>query len=51
MPLMSEPVGLEGKAELIPREEYIDYLLENPGLTPMPREMRLDLPMISADTK
>lgn len=35
---------------MIPRESYIDYLNENPGLTPMPREMRLDLQLTKQES-
>ena len=49
VPLMPEPVGIEGRAELVPRKHYIDYLKANPSLRPMPREMRLDLASLPSE--
>jgi hypothetical protein len=31
------------KLSLVPRAKYIDFVKQNPGLTVMPKQMRLDL--------
>lgn len=47
----TDQIGIEDKAELIPREDYVDYWKRHPNLTPMPKEMREDLPPLPIDAQ
>ena len=46
---MNEEVGVQGKAEVLTRDQYVEYWEANPGLTPMPKEMREDLMPLSIE--
>jgi hypothetical protein len=43
MPPITEDLD-ENFNNSVPRSEYINFIKENPTLTVMPRELRLDLP-------
>ena len=48
MPEMTEKID-EEKWNMVPREQYRQLVLDNPGLQVMPKEMRQDLPPLPCD--
>ena len=50
MPPITEELD-ENFNNCVPRSEYIKFVKENPTLTVMPKEMRLDLPDLECDIK
>jgi hypothetical protein len=50
MPPITEDLD-ENFNNSVPRSEYINFIKENPTLTVMPRELRLDLPELECDVK